>query len=319
MTTVDLGVPAVAEPVDAQSRPKHPGLLDRFGRIATDLRVSLTDRCNLRCDYCMPAQGLDWLPNPQLLTDDELIRLISIAVTELGVTDIRFTGGEPLLRRGLPDLVAATAALKPRPRISMTTNGIGLARQGRCAGRRRTGPGERLAGHAAAGGFRLDHPAGPAGRRAGRTGRRGSRGHAPVKVNAVLLRGINDDEAVDLLRYCVEHGYHLRFIEQMPLDPQHGWDRSQLVTAERSSPNCAQHSLSPRYRHHGGSLRRKLAGGRRRSPRHGRPDSFGDKAVLRGLRPNPADRGRPDPQLPFCQTRKPTCAAHCAPAPPTRS
>ncbi len=103
-------------------------LADSFGRIATDLRVSVTDRCNLRCSYCMPAEGVDWLPGPALLTDGEVSRLISVAVQRLGVTEVRFTGGEPLLRRGLPGLVAAAAARDPRPEISLTTNGIGLAR-----------------------------------------------------------------------------------------------------------------------------------------------------------------------------------------------
>src|SRR3984957_2054919 len=103
-------------------------LTDAFGRTATDLRVSLTDRCNLRCSYCMPAEGLDWLPGPALLTDDEVSRLISVAVQRLGVTEGRFTGGEPLLRRGLTGLVAAASVLDPRPEISLTTNGIGLAR-----------------------------------------------------------------------------------------------------------------------------------------------------------------------------------------------
>jgi len=215
-----------------EPRPATPLLIDRFGRIATDLRVSLTDRCNLRCTYCMPADGLDWLPSPTLLTDDELVRLIRIAVTRLGVTNVRFTGGEPLLRRGLTDIVAEVSTLEPRPRISMTTNGIGLARRAAdlvAAGldrvnvsldtlrpdrfatiTRRDRLADVLAGLAAA-------------RNAGLT---------PVKVNAVLLRGVNDDEAVDLLGYCVDRGYQLRFIEQMPLDPQHGWRRDELVTAD---------------------------------------------------------------------------------------
>ena len=103
-------------------------LADSFGRVATDLRVSLTDRCNLRCAYCMPPEGLDWLPSPELLTDDEMVRLIGVAVELLGVREVRFTGGEPLLRRDLADIIAATAALAPRPDISLTTNGIGLDR-----------------------------------------------------------------------------------------------------------------------------------------------------------------------------------------------
>ena len=103
-------------------------LADSYGRIATDLRVSLTDRCNLRCDYCMPAEGLDWLPRPALLTDDEVVRLLRVGVEWLGITEVRFTGGEPLLRRGLAGIIARTAELRPRPEISLTTNGIGLAR-----------------------------------------------------------------------------------------------------------------------------------------------------------------------------------------------
>jgi molybdenum cofactor biosynthesis enzyme MoaA len=111
-----------------QARPDAAGLLDRYGRTAVDLRISLTDRCNLRCTYCMPAEGLPWLPKPELLTDDEVIRLATVAVQRLGVTQLRFTGGEPLLRRGLVDIVAAGAALRPRPRLALTTNGIGLER-----------------------------------------------------------------------------------------------------------------------------------------------------------------------------------------------
>ena len=88
--------------------PVAKPLVDGHGRVATDLRVSLTDRCNLRCQYCMPAEGLDWMPTPEVLTDAEVIRLIQVAVTRLGVTSVRFTGGEPLLRKGLPDIVAAT-------------------------------------------------------------------------------------------------------------------------------------------------------------------------------------------------------------------
>src|SRR5262245_36891574 len=107
---------------------RDPGLLDRFGRRAVDLRVSLTDRCNLRCSYCMPPEGLPWLPSAEILTDDEIIRLISIAVTRLGITEVRFTGGEPLLRPGLAKIISASSALRPRPQLSLTTNGIGLDR-----------------------------------------------------------------------------------------------------------------------------------------------------------------------------------------------
>jgi len=206
-------------------------LADSYGRIATDLRVSLTDRCNLRCAYCMPAEGLDWLPRPELLTDDEIVRLVRIGVTRLGIAEVRFTGGEPLLRRGLPGIVARTGALRPRPEISVTTNGIGL---------------DRLAGPLAEAGLdrinvSLDTHRPAVFTELARRDRladvlRGlaaaaAAGLIPVKVNAVLMRGINDGEAPALLRFCLEHGYQLRFIEQMPLDAQHGWRRENMVTA----------------------------------------------------------------------------------------
>jgi GTP 3',8-cyclase len=207
-------------------------LKDSFGRIATDLRVSLTDRCNLRCSYCMPAEGLDWLPGPALLTDDELGRLIAIAVGRLGVTEVRFTGGEPLLRRGLAGIVARTAALSPRPEISLTTNGIGLARLAaplRQAGLDRLNVSldtlSRQTFNTLTHRDRL--PDVLAGLSAA-----ASAGLAPVKVNTVLIRGINDLEAPSLLRFCLERGYQLRFIEQMPLDAQHGWRRAEMVTAD---------------------------------------------------------------------------------------
>ncbi|HET9139590.1 radical SAM protein, partial [Actinophytocola sp.] len=104
MTAVDLGLPTVrgrAGGPDGSTRPDTPHLVDSFGRVATDLRVSLTDRCNLRCTYCMPAEGLDWLAGPDLLSNAELLRLLDIAVTRLGITEVRFTGGEPLLRKGI--------------------------------------------------------------------------------------------------------------------------------------------------------------------------------------------------------------------------
>jgi len=206
-------------------------LTDAYGRVATDLRVSLTDRCNLRCAYCMPPEGLDWLPKPEVLTGDEIIRLITIGVETLGIREVRFTGGEPLLRRDLADIVAATAALEPRPDISLTTNGIGLDR--------------RAAGLKAAGLDRinvsLDTLRPEVFRKLTRRDRlddvltglaaAAAAGLTPVKVNAVLMRDLNDDEAPELLAYCLERGYELRFIEQMPLDAQHGWKRTEMVTS----------------------------------------------------------------------------------------
>jgi cyclic pyranopterin phosphate synthase len=191
----------------------------------------------------MPEEGLDWLSKPELLTDDEIVRLIEVAVTRLGVDEIRFTGGEPLLRRGVVDIVTRTAQLQPRPQISITTNGIGLARQAtalREAGldrvnvsldtvrqdtflelTRRDRLKDVLAGLAAA------HDA----------------GLAPVKVNAVLMRGVNDDQAPELLQFCLDHDYELRFIEQMPLDAQHGWSRDQMVTADEILASLEQHHV----------------------------------------------------------------------------
>lgn len=207
-------------------------LIDGFGRVATDLRVSLTDRCNLRCTYCMPPEGLEWLPKPELLTDDEVVRLVRIGVELLGITEVRYTGGEPLLRRGLPEIVKATAELHPRPQVSLTTNGIGLARLAATlkeAGLDRVNV--SLDTLDAAVFQKLSHrdrlPDVLAGLDAA-----AAAGLGPVKVNTVLMRGMNDHEAVPLLRFCLDRGYQLRFIEQMPLDPQHGWTRESMITAD---------------------------------------------------------------------------------------
>ncbi len=113
MTLTDLGLPMPTRPLTV-GMPADGPLLDTYGRVATDLRVSLTDRCNLRCTYCMPAEGLDWLPDNQLLDADELARLLRIAVTRLGITSVRFTGGEPLVNQNLERAIAAAAALRPR-------------------------------------------------------------------------------------------------------------------------------------------------------------------------------------------------------------
>ncbi|GAA1719444.1 GTP 3',8-cyclase MoaA [Streptomyces yatensis] len=206
-------------------------LIDTYGRVATDLRVSLTDRCNLRCTYCMPEEGLQWLAKPDLLTDDEIVRLIGIAVDDLGVTEVRFTGGEPLLRPGLVGIVERCAALTPRPQMSLTTNGIGLERTAqalRDAGLDRVNVSldtlrpevfQTLT-------RRKRHHDVLRGLDAARTA-----GLTPVKVNTVLMPGLNDDEAPDLLAWALENDYELRFIEQMPLDAQHGWKRDGMITA----------------------------------------------------------------------------------------
>jgi cyclic pyranopterin phosphate synthase len=216
-------------------------LADRYGRVATDLRVSLTDRCNLRCTYCMPAEGLAWMPSAELLSDAEVLRLVEVGVQRLGISTVRLTGGEPLLRRGLDELVAGLAALRPRPVLALTTNGIGLA--GRAAGLAAAGLDRvnisldtlqsetfaRLTRRR-----RLDDVL--AGVRAARAA-----GLEPVKVNSVLLRGVNDHEAVPLLQWAMAEGVQLRFIEQMPLDAQHAWQRQTMVTAAEIRDRLAEH------------------------------------------------------------------------------
>lgn len=205
-------------------------LVDRFGRVHTDLRVSLTDRCNLRCTYCMPAEGLNWLPKAEVLTDDEIVRLVRVAVRQLGITSIRLTGGEPLLRRGLPGLVARLTELGPE--LSLTTNGIGLARTAaelKAAGLHRVNVSlDTLRADRYAEITRRDRIADVfAGMAAAQAA-----GLAPVKVNAVPVRGVNDDEIVELVEFAAEHGYRMRFIESMPLDAQGAWDRTKMITAD---------------------------------------------------------------------------------------
>lgn len=210
-------------------------LADTHGRVARDLRVSLTDRCNLRCSYCMPAEGLPWLPTPEVLTDDEVVRLIGVAVGLLGVRKVRFTGGEPLLRKGLAGIVARVASLRTDegvgPELSLTTNGVSLD--------------HHVDGLAAAGLQRVNISLDSLdrGRYAALARRdrlddvlRGlaaadAAGLRPVKVNTVVMRGVNEVDVVPLAEFCLSHGYRLRFIEQMPLGPEHGWDRSAMVPA----------------------------------------------------------------------------------------
>jgi len=206
-------------------------LVDAFGRIATDLRVSVTDRCNLRCTYCMPPEGLDWIPGDELLSADELVRVVRLAVAE-GVTEVRFTGGEPLVRPDLEAIIAGAAGLSPAPSISLTTNGIGLTKRAeslRAAGLTRinvsldTLDRERFTSLT-----RRDRLADVLdGIEAAKAA-----GLHPVKINTVPMRGVNDDEVVSLVRWAIDSGVHLRFIEQMPLDAQHAWSRQEMVKAD---------------------------------------------------------------------------------------
>src|ERR1700729_3221905 len=200
----------------------------------------------------MPPEGLEWLPRPDLLTDDELIRLIGIAVRDLGVTEVRFTGGGPLLRRGPPGIIAPAADpprgadLRPRAELSLTTNGIGLAKLAgplHAAGLDRVNVSlDTLRPETFAALARRDRLADVLAGLAAAA----ATGLAPVKVNSVLMRGTNDDDAVPLARFCLERGYQLRFIEQMPLDAQHGWRREDMVTADEILGDLsAAFSLTP--------------------------------------------------------------------------
>ena len=204
-------------------------LVDRFGRVHRDLRVSLTDRCNLRCTYCMPAEGLAWIPSPDLLTVDEIVRVVGVA-TSLGITEVRLTGGEPLVRPEVVEIVSRLTALPNPPHLSLTTNGLRLDRLAKPlaeAGLARVNVSCDTLSRETFARLTLrdrlpDVLAGIAAARAS--------GLHPVKVNTVLMRDVNDHEAAALLRWARAEGVQLRFIEQMPLDPQHGWSRAMMVT-----------------------------------------------------------------------------------------
>ena len=212
-------------------------LVDRYGRTVRDLRLSITDRCNLRCTYCMPAQGLQWLPTPDLLTTAELTRLGRIAVERLGVERIRLTGGEPLLRRDLEEIVGALSALRTsagaKPDIALTTNGLGLEK--RAAGLRAAGLDrvnisiDSLDPQDYAAITRRDRLADVL------TGIAGAQeaGLAPIKVNAVAVPTTVEERAPRLLAECLRRGWQLRFIEHMPLGPRETWRSQDVVGAQQ--------------------------------------------------------------------------------------
>jgi cyclic pyranopterin phosphate synthase len=219
---------------DHRPAPTGPAvpLVDSFGRVADDLRVSVTDRCNFRCSYCMPAEGLQWLPKDELLTFEELTRLLALFVG-LGVRSIKVTGGEPTIRADLPTLVRMFREAGPDLDISITTNGMLL---------------DTLAGPLAEAGVDratvscdslLRHRFAEMTRRnaldrvlAGLKAA-GAAGLTPIKINTVVIGGTNDDEVVAFAGWARETGYEVRFIEYMPLDAQHAWERSKVVPAAR--------------------------------------------------------------------------------------
>jgi cyclic pyranopterin phosphate synthase len=233
MTALDLGMPRTRQaprPGHPVERPDSPELVDRFGRIARDLRVSITTACSLRCTYCMPAEGLPVLPRDELLSAAEIARLVGIAVHRLGVREVRFTGGEPLTRADLVEIVRRSAEAAPGIPLAITTNGIGLDRRARAlaeAGLTRVNVSLDTVDreHFARLTRRDRLPAVLAGIAAA-----AEAGLTPLKINAVLMRETVAD-APDLLAWALEHGARLRFIEQMPLDADAVWARTQMVTA----------------------------------------------------------------------------------------
>lgn len=220
-------------------------LIDTFGRAHRDLRVSLTDRCSLRCSYCMPHDFAAWLPSEELLTTDELIAVIEVAVSQ-GIDEIRLTGGEPLLRPDIVEIVRRINAISKPPKLSMTTNALALAKLAQPlvdAGLSRinisldTLDRERFKKltfrdriHDVFAGIDAAHTA----------------GLVPLKINSVLMRGHNDDEAIALLRWALKEGLNLRFIEQMPLDAGGAWSRENMVTADEIYTQlCSEFTLTP--------------------------------------------------------------------------
>lgn len=227
---VPVGVHLGARPPKLEATDGHR-LVDRYQRVHQDLRISITDRCNLRCVYCMPEDGVEFAPRNRNLSYEELTRIARVA-RSLGVRRVRITGGEPLVRRGLESFVAMLAELGFAD-LSMTTNGIGLER--------------RAQGLADAGLHRVNISCDslrpdrfPEIRRRGRLepvlkamDAAERAGLAPIKVNVVVVAGLNDDELVDFAQFARSTGRVVRFIEYMPLDGDGRWDRSSVVPADR--------------------------------------------------------------------------------------
>ncbi|MGA9870812.1 MAG: GTP 3',8-cyclase MoaA [Rhodococcus sp. (in: high G+C Gram-positive bacteria)] len=232
-SVIGLGIPSVGRAGNhsVDDRPDVPGLVDRFGRVARDLRVSITEKCSLRCTYCMPEEGLPAIPAQDLLTPGEIARVVDIAVHRLGVREVRFTGGEPLMRADLTEIFELCSQRVPGVPLAMTTNAVGLE--------------HRAAALAAAGLSRVNvsldsvdraHfaeltrrdrlPSVLAGIRAAKKA-----GLTPVKVNAVLMPETLHG-AADLLQWCLDEGVALRFIEQMPLDADQEWARAEMLDAQ---------------------------------------------------------------------------------------
>jgi cyclic pyranopterin phosphate synthase len=211
-------------------------LVDSFGRVVRDLRISVTDRCNFRCTYCMPAEGMTWLDRSEVLTYEEIERVARICVEKFGVDSLRLTGGEPTVRAHLPQLISKLAALRlpdgTKPDIALTTNGATLrniALELRNAGLDRINVSlDSLKPERFFAMTRRDELhnvlAGIAEAQIA--------GFSPMKVNAVVERGANDDEILDLVRYGRDNNVEVRFIEFMPLDATNEWERNKVVSQD---------------------------------------------------------------------------------------
>lgn len=211
-------------------------LVDSFGRVVRDLRISVTDRCNFRCTYCMPAEGMTWLDRSEVLTYEEIERVARICVETFGVDSLRLTGGEPTVRAHLPQLISKLAALRlpdgSKPDIALTTNGATLrniAVELRDAGLDRINVSmdslkpERF--------FEMTRRDELHNVLAGIAEAQVA-GFSPMKVNAVVERGANDDEILDLVRYGRDNNVEVRFIEFMPLDATNEWERNKVVSQD---------------------------------------------------------------------------------------
>jgi cyclic pyranopterin phosphate synthase len=219
------------QPPEAPAPAEGP-LLDTFGRVADDLRISVTDRCNFRCTYCMPAEGLVWLPKDEILTFEELTRLLALFVG-LGVRSVKVTGGEPTVRADLPELIRMFRSVAPGIDLSMTTNGVLLDRLApplADAGLDRvTVSLDSLVRHRFEEMTRRDALERVlAGIRAAEAA-----GLTPIKINCVVIGGTNESEVVDFAAWSREHGHAVRFIEYMPLDAEHAWERAKVVPSAR--------------------------------------------------------------------------------------
>jgi cyclic pyranopterin phosphate synthase len=208
-------------------------LRDSYGRVADDLRISVTDRCNFRCIYCMPAQGLRWLARDEILRYEEIHRLARIFVQRYGVRTIRITGGEPLVRVKVEELVAMINSIDPSLDITMTTNGVLLAQKAQLlkeAGLKRV--------NISLDTFSIDRFKEIARRDAFDRVMAGidaaaAAGLNPIKLNVVVMKGHNDDEVVDFARFARERGFEVRFIEFMPLDADGIWSNEMVVPSRR--------------------------------------------------------------------------------------